>query len=382
MSFGADTKRLSWMQRVALIRHNLHAACRTTDFTFFKALQASAFLESTDYVAMLTILMRDEADTILHGLDDLNAGLAYVHQDAFKNIYDNIRSSIAEEDGPRRAKTRVDLSQQKQITEFGIAKMVNAAIALIEQQPSHCQEAVANVWIIGATIMADSIQTCILQMDKLEYMLDDFLLLEYSWQMVQTAVEASVSALRGVFSLMGTSDTSVSPTTGAVGSRAASISSNASSFIRRLSTVLTHSTAPPAPPSSARSSINMGLVNTDVMRNSISAACPVAMPAMPAPPKRASHDPITFQRKLSTIPPTPFGMGDVNPFEMSFNSNGSTQYGIGDPMHEDTSPSPLEGDPLGTPLASPDASGDCKTWTGPVHTRRISTAFQANPISV
>jgi hypothetical protein len=378
------------MQRVALVRHNLYAAYRTTDFTFFKALQASAFLESTDYVAMLTMLMNDDADAILHGLDDLNAGLAYVHQDAFKSVYDNIRSSIAEEDGPRRAKIRVDILQQKQVTEFGIAKMVNAAIALIEQQSPHCQEEVANVWIIGATIVADSIQTCILQMDKLESMLEDFILLEYSWQIVQTAVEASVSALRGVFSLMASSEVGSSPTAGTLGSRSASMSSTTSSLFKRLSTVLSHGTGLPAPPPSTRNnSINLGFVNPHTMRNSVSAACPVAMPATQPPDsqhhsKRTSHDPAMFERRLSTIPPTPFGVSDVNPFEMSLdsNSNGSTTYAIDHAMHDDLSPSPLDADPLGTPLGTPISVADCGKWNGPVHTRRMSAAFQGNPIAV
>lgn len=385
MALSQETKQLSWIQRVALVRHNLHAACRTTDFTFFKALQASAFLESTDYVAMLKMLMNDDADAMLHGLDDLNAGLAYVHQDAFKNVYDNIRASIAEEDGSRRAKISVDISQQKQVTEFGIAKMVNAAITLVEQQPLHCQEAVANVWIIGATIVADSIQTCILQMDKLESMLDDFILLEYSWQLVQTAVEASVSALRGVFSLMASSEAGSSPTTASPESRSASVSSTTPSLFKRLSTVLSHGTGPPAaPPSSRTSSINLGFANPLTMRSSVSAACPVAMPA-PAPPgssaeQHSKRTSAVFQRRLSTIPPTPFGVNDVNPFEMSFNSNASTPYTIDHPMHDDIPPSPLDADPLGTPLGTPISAGDC--GNGPVHTRRMSAVLRGAPIAV
>jgi hypothetical protein len=384
MALLTDNKYLSWMQRVALVRHNLHAACHTTDFTFFKTLQASVFLENIDYVSTLLGLFSEGADTILHGLDDLNAGLAYVHQDAFKTVYDNIRASINEEDGSRRAKIQVDISQQKQVTEFGIAKMFNSAITLIEQQPPNCQEAIANVWIIGTTIIADSIHTCLLQMDKLDSILDDFILLEYSWQMVQTAVEASVSALRGIFSLMAPSDPGLSPTPGAgVGdiSHRTSMSSTTGSIFKRLSTVLSHGMVPPAPPScSARSSFSLGHTNPNAMRYSVSNACPVSMP-VPAAPKRSSHDSNMFQRKLSTIPPTPFGMNDVNPFEMSFKTNSSTGLSFGHPMRDDTEPSPLEADPSGTSLESP-ILVDCKTWTEPVHTRRMSAAFQTAPIAV
>jgi len=378
MALLTDTKYLSWMQRVALVRHNLHAACHTTDFTFFKTLQASVFLENIDYVSTLLSLLNEGADAILHGLDDLNAGLAYVHQDAFKTIYDNIRASTTEEDGSRRAKIQVDISQQKQVTEFGIAKMFNSAISLIEQQPLNCQEAIANVWIIGTTIIADSIQTCLLQMDKLDSMLDDFILLEYSWQMVQMEVEASVSALRGIFSLMAPSDSGLSPTSNVgVGdiSHRTSMSSTTGSIFKRLSTVLSHGMIPPVPPScSVRSSFSLSHTNPNSMRNSVSNACPVSMPASSVP-KHSSHDPNIFQRKLSTIPPTPFGMNDVNPFEMSFKTDSNTTLPFGHPMRDDTEPSPLDADPSRISLENPTLV-DCKTWTEPVHTRKMSAAFQ------
>ena len=378
MALVMDNKYLSWMQRVALVRHNLHAACRTTDFTFFKTLQASVFLENTDHVSTL-LSLSEGADAILHGLDDLNAGLAYVHQDAFKTVYDNIRASITEENGSRRAKIQVDISQQKQVTEFGIAKMFNSAITLIEQQPPNCQEAVANVWIIGTTIITDSIHMCLLQMDKLDSMLDDFILLEYSWQLVQTAVEASVSALRGIFSLMAPSDSGISSTSGTGDvSHRTSVSSTGSIF-KRLSTVLSHGMVPPVPPScSARSSFSLGHTNPNFMRYSISNACPVSMPATVV--KRSSHDSNIFQRKLSTIPPTPFGMSDINPFEMGFKTNSSGTFGH--PIRDDTEPSPLETDQVGTPLGSPTLVGDCKILTEPAHKRRMSSMFQSVPIAV
>lgn len=87
MIMAIDTERkLHWTQRIALVRHNLHAARRTGDFTFFKTLQAHALIEGTDYVATLNDVLGDDADTVLSTLDNLNAGIAYVHQDAFKSI--------------------------------------------------------------------------------------------------------------------------------------------------------------------------------------------------------------------------------------------------------------------------------------------------------
>jgi hypothetical protein len=168
------------MQRIALVRHNLHAASQTSDITFFKTLQAHAFLEGTDYVAVLTSLLDDDTDTVLHTLDDLNAGMAYVHQDAFTSVYDNIRANIAAKSCARHANTAVDVSQQRQVADFGIDKMANAAVTLVENQPPHCQEAVANVWLIGATIIVDAVQVCVSELDILERRMDDFIVLEYS----------------------------------------------------------------------------------------------------------------------------------------------------------------------------------------------------------
>ena len=326
---------MSWMQRITLIRNNLHAASRTGDFSFFKCLQATAFLEGTDPVAILAAALENEADQVLHGLDDLNVSIAYIHQDSYKNVYDNIRDSIGEEESNRTAKLRVDILQQKQIAEFGIAKMVNSTVALIQAQPEDAQEAVATVWIIGTTIVADAIQFCLAQIDKLETMLDDFILLESSWQMVQTAVEASVSALRGVFSLMASADSqnhrhmSISNGTVSDRSRTTSVGSATSSILKRLSTVLSHA-VPPVPPPSNRNSVSFA--SPSALRNSISAACPTTMPALSEintqnnqqqllhhVRKRSAHDSSLFQATLSPIPPTPFGLNpDSNPFDTSF----------------------------------------------------------------
>ena len=80
----SSNKQLHWTQRVALVRHNLHAARRSGDFHFFKTLQANGFVDGTNHVATLSEELGDEADVVLASMDNLNAGLAYLYQDAFK----------------------------------------------------------------------------------------------------------------------------------------------------------------------------------------------------------------------------------------------------------------------------------------------------------
>jgi hypothetical protein len=236
---------LRWMQRMSLIRHNLHAALRTRDFSFFKTLQASIFLDGTNYVAILSHV-HEEADSILHALHDLNLGLVYVHQDSFKSVYDSIReSSVTSDSKSRLANIRVEISQQRQVADMAIDKIVNSAISLIEQQLESTKESVANVWMLGVTVIADSLQVRTLAFEKLEDVdkIDGFTFLEYAWQDVQSSVEASVSALRGVLNMMST--TSIESfqrdkyTDRSHHRRSSSISSG-SSWIRKLSTVLTN----------------------------------------------------------------------------------------------------------------------------------------------
>ena len=87
-------QKLHWTQRIALVRHNLHASRRSNDFTFFKTLQAQALIDGTDHVASLYSTLGGEADPVLSTLDNLNAGIAYVHQDAFKAVYDGAKSTM------------------------------------------------------------------------------------------------------------------------------------------------------------------------------------------------------------------------------------------------------------------------------------------------
>ena len=207
-------QKLHWTQRIALVRHNLHAARRTGDFSFFKSLQAHAIIEGTDHVALLNQRLGDNADGVLSTLDNLNAGIAYVHQDAFKAIYDNAKNNMhAGEDSlaSRKSLLRVDICQQRDMADHAIDKTTNSAINLIQAQPEHCQDAVANAWMTGATIMADAVCVCLNEMNSLEGHLDDFISLEYSWNSIQTSVDAAISALRGIFSLMTTASQPAAP---------------------------------------------------------------------------------------------------------------------------------------------------------------------------
>lgn len=77
-------------------------------------LQAHILLDGTDHVAVLHSLLGDEADSILSELDGLNAGIAYVHQDAFKTVYDGAKSTMFKADNTpssRRSLLRVDTCQ-------------------------------------------------------------------------------------------------------------------------------------------------------------------------------------------------------------------------------------------------------------------------------
>lgn len=329
MLFSGGDSKLCWMQRIALIRYNLHSAVYNHDFTFFKTLQAQAFVDGTDCVSALQATLGDEADSVLHTLDDLNAGIGYVHQDGYKALYDSVRSSMTEDKASRLSKLCVDVYQQKKRADFAIDKMANSAIELVQQQPADTQDLVTAVWIIGATIVADAIKVCIDQIDELELYVEDFVRLECSWHTVQTAVEASVSAIRGIFSLMAAPD-AISGTSPSQG-RSMSISSttsNTSSVMRRLSNAFFHS---PLPNHSAHCNTNMAslmqiqpirsrnpsISSMSSLRASVSSAFPNQMPA-----SRRSDG-----VKLSPIPPTPFGAlsESINPFDMTFERSKSIE---------------------------------------------------------
>ncbi|KAF2853820.1 hypothetical protein T440DRAFT_290428 [Plenodomus tracheiphilus IPT5] len=329
-SDGAQ-QQLHWTQRIALVRHNLHSARRTNDFTFFKSLQAHALLEGTDHVALLQFSLGDQADAVLSTLDNLNAGIAYVHQDAFKAVYDGAKAAMRTDDkANRRSLLRVDICQQRDMADLAIDKTTNSAVNLIQSQPIPCQDAVANAWITGTTIIADAVCVCLNEMNQVEHNIDDFILLEYSWNLIQSSVDSAISALRGIFSLMAVPNTSNNPFPSMLG-RNMSISSassehNASTRSRNSSTAsafsfikraLSHGQIQPPQPRNPRTgsvslSISPPEANARGFRASMSAACPTKMSTFGAHPHTV----------LTTIPPTPSvhdvssanGNGHLSPF--------------------------------------------------------------------
>ncbi|CAA9957094.1 hypothetical protein PTMSG1_00702 [Pyrenophora teres f. maculata] len=313
-----STQRLHWSQRIALVRHNFHSARRTNDFSFFKSLQAHALIEGTDHVALLYSSLCDNADSVISTLDNLNAGIAYVHQDAFKAVYDAAKAAINntnQSPHDRRSLLRVDICQQRDMADHAIDKTTNSAVNLIQAQPAECQDAVANAWITGTTIIADAVSVCLGEMKQLEDGLDDFIRLEYSWNCIQSSVDSAISALRGIFSLMATPNNNnvPQPTPGrnlsvsSIGSDHPGAASNRSrnsstasafSFIKK---ALSHGQnyPPPMAKSTRTGSVSLSSpapeANARGFRASMSAACPTRMSNF------GDHPHTT----LTTIPPTP-----------------------------------------------------------------------------
>ncbi|KAJ4346618.1 uncharacterized protein N0V89_010549 [Didymosphaeria variabile] len=359
---GIDsTLRLHWTQRIALVRHNLHAARRANDFTFFKTLQAHAVIDGTDHVAILHSVLGNDADSVLSTLDNLNAGIAYVHQDAFKAVYDGAKSTMYKADNSpssRRSLLRVDICQQRDMADHAIDKTANSAVQLIHAQPVHCQDAVANAWITGTTIIADAVCVCLNQMEAIEDNLDDFIRLEYSWNSIQSSVDAAISALRGIFSLMERSNLSTSNSsrnlsissagsaeTGGSGFRSRQ-SSTASAFGGLIKRAFTHSQnmGPPpvaAPKHGRTNSLSVPDANPRGLRLSISAACPTKMSTY-------TDHPHTF---LTTIPPTPIvhdahdtpkGTANASPFRPKGDYFAFDMEKEADKKSKESSPSPSD----------------------------------------
>ncbi|KAF2718186.1 hypothetical protein K431DRAFT_275394 [Polychaeton citri CBS 116435] len=312
-------QQLHWTQRIALVRHNLHCASRSRDFTFFKTLQAAGLMEGTNHVATLSASLGDEADSLLAAMDDLNAGLAYIHQDAFQNVYDSLKNCIRstenddKEQKACRSRIYVDTAMQKNMADMAIDKMTSSAVTLINQQPIHIQEEAANVWITGITIVADSIEISLRQMDSLEDKCEDFIRLEDSWDSVRSAIAFSIIALKGVFNLMGNSANNDNRTT-----KANSVTSLPGNWMRKLSTTFSGSSGLVSGTSSRTSSISSQASTApsfpqyrtpQYYRLSVSNGCPISMP----------EKPVFFDHhKLSTIPPTPAAEDDEHdPFDTS-----------------------------------------------------------------
>ncbi|OCL13589.1 hypothetical protein AOQ84DRAFT_332434 [Glonium stellatum] len=394
-------RKLHWTQRIALVRHNLHAARRTGDFTFFKTFQAHALIEGIDYVATLNDMLGDDADTVLSTLDNLNAGIAYVHQDAFKSIYDGAKSTMFKAGNSldsRKSLMRVDVSQQREMADHAIDKTANAAITLIEAQPPHAQDVIANAWIIGTTIIADAVKVCLDQMDAIELCMDDFIRLEYAWGSIQNSVDAAVSALRGIFSLMASggdssrsnsndgssgigslsSISSSASSTSADGSSRGRASSNASAAFGIIKRAFSHShllPLPPPPPKVLRADSVFGAVSSPLgLRQSVSAACPTRIPHLP---DSVSHT------QLTPIPPTPGAEEErVNPFDFGKAKSKSGEESGG--YFQLGGKSGAEKDILQIESFDPLYSPEMDDFAGmaPLTLRRLSAAFASSPIVV
>ncbi|KAK7541995.1 uncharacterized protein J3D65DRAFT_195336 [Phyllosticta citribraziliensis] len=321
-------KKLHWTQRVALIRHNLHAASRTGDFTFFKTLQAHRLLEGTDHLAALTDAIGDAADQVLASLDNYNSVMAYVHEDAFKNVYESVKTGVREQNGnyeDRRAIYYVDSAQQKEKAEKAIDKMINSAITMINAQPMHSQEEAANVWIWGTTFVADAMEVCLAQIDQIECYLDDFIRLENSWSTVQAAVGASIGAIKGIFNLMAPSE---APSEAQ--QRSEQTEGTVRSMLRRMSTAMTsginsapgrrQSVLSVASNNNSSSNINSNIsTNPNMVPPSLphGSIQPPHLPKNLFKPSSLRHSGGSFE-PMATIPPTPAAaMLNTNLFETS-----------------------------------------------------------------
>lgn len=331
--------KLHWTQRVALIRHNLHAASRSGDFTFFRTLQAAGFMEGTNHVAALSAMLGDEADTILAAIDNLNAGLAYAHQDAFKHVYDSVKEALGADRERKNLEARsrlfVDASMQRNLADLAIDKMTSSAINLINSQPLDAQELATNVWVTGMTIIADAIDVSLTQMQLLERHMDDFIRMEESWSIVKASVVFAITGVKGVFELM---DPSL-PNSNKSSHRNSSIASAGASVFRRLSSAFAPSAASSRSPSVA--SIGSGpplssfspsavgptsaapVYRTPNFRNSISSKhAPAATSFSPSPATQGAPNNAWAQHKLAVIPATPaFTEDSKDPFDTTTTSS-------------------------------------------------------------
>jgi len=276
-------------------------------------------MEATNHSATLSAALGDDADSVLAAMDNLNEGLAYVHQDAFKKVYDSLKNTMRDEDKEADlSKLYVDITMQKNTADMAIDKMTSSAIALITQQPEDAQDEAANVWVTGATLISDCMEITLREMDNIENKLDDFIRMEEAWNNVKASVVCAITGLKGVFSLMDqTSPQSEKPNT-----RSASIASTSSAMLRRLSNAFTPSTVPHSRSPSV-SSVQSNFANfsrngsvsshssavyrsPNYVRNSVSNGCPTSMPT-----SNFEH------HKLGTIPPTPAFEEAIDPFDNS-----------------------------------------------------------------
>lgn len=210
----ATPKHLHWTQRIALVQHNLHAASRTGNFTFFTNIQSAHFLDGTDYVASLSVTLGDEADKLFSVLDNLNSGIAWAHEDAFKTVYESLKDAAASTsgtehcgEGHKRAlheRLHAEIADQHAAADAIIDKMISSAVTIIQQLQPDVHEDAAHVFMLGTTFIADAVQVCLAQLAILESCIPDTntACAESAYSTVRFAVSAAVSALKGVLNMM------------------------------------------------------------------------------------------------------------------------------------------------------------------------------------
>lgn len=323
---ATEAKQLHWTQRIALVRHNLHAACRSGDFGFFKSLQAAGMMEGTNHFATLSAFLGDDADTLLAALDNLNGALAFIHQDAFQSVYNSLKDELRDDRDLQTDKSKlfVDVAMQKNKAEMSIDKLSNSAIALINQQLPHVQDEAANVYITGMTLASDCVEVTMKQLDSVHEKMDDFMRLEESLNIVKGSVLAANAGLKGVFYMLDQADPQGEKP------RNLSISSASSAMLRRISNAFQTQ----SPSNSSRNSsiasaggASVGACGTGIpiyrtpnyVRHSISTGCPTAMPPSSPSGIHSNFDAHKFNgfqsHTLTTIPPTPAYDDEMDPFE-------------------------------------------------------------------
>lgn len=210
----ACDRHLHWTQRIALIQHNLHAASRTGNFTFFSNIQSAHFLHGVDYVATLNSTLGDEADKFISVLDNLNSGIAWSHEEAFRVVYEGLKNAATSPSATENCgydhqqaiqkRLQSDIVQQRASADGTIDKMMTTAVSMIEKQPPHVHEDAANAFMLGTTFIADAVQVSLEQLTVLEECATDANVAraDAAYSLVMFAVSAAVSALKGVLNMM------------------------------------------------------------------------------------------------------------------------------------------------------------------------------------
>lgn len=246
MAAAVSVRQLQWKQRLAFVRHNLHTASITRDFSFFKCLQAFSLINASDHLSTLTSILGDDdgqADSLILTLDKFNTVIACVHEDAFRNVYDSVRATFS--DKPKKEKERqmlyhTEAASQRQMASNSIDKMFNSAVDAIRQHPQASQDSAAHVFITGCTFTAVAMEVALAELENIGQNLNDSSRLDSSWAVVQAAVAQTVSGMKGVFKLMADSDNgTVEEPQQKRHERSGSVDGYAKSMLRRMSTALT-----------------------------------------------------------------------------------------------------------------------------------------------